>query len=208
MKLPRYLFLAVTIFLLTMTFPTKVWAQKEERSLDLQNRSILPIQYDTTPHSFVAGWIIANPRYYGNNNINALLGIGFRGQRWWFETMIQKQWSQKGGNVLSSNRFSYSFGDKASLFLEVAPFLNETETCAVYDMIIFEKRIWRKLNLGIETENVHKKEKDSIGLGPRISIPLKSLGDVKTSFAIAYQMRSGETDPLRFYLVFNKRFKN
>ena len=207
MKFLRYLLITASALVLITITPTKVLAQEKEHTLDFQNRSILHIQYDATPNTFAAGWVIANPRLYGNNNINALFGIGFRGEKWWFETMIQKQWSQRGDKVLADNRFNYDFGGKASLYLEVAPFLNEEETCSVYDMIVFEKRIWRKLNLGVETENVHKKEKDSLGLGPRVSIPLGSAGNFKTSLALAYQLRSGETDALRFYLVFNRQFQ-
>lgn len=91
--------------------------------------------------------------------------------------------------------------------MEVAPFINEEESTAIYDMIVFEKSIWKKLYLGFETENVHKKEKDSLSVGPRISLPIGELTNFQTSLALAYQIRSGEADALRFYLVFNRRFK-
>ena len=207
MKFLRYLLLTAVALILIIIFPEKVMAQKKEHVLDFQNRSLLHVQYESTPNSFVAGWIIANPQLYGNNNVNGLLGIGFRGQKWWFETMIQRQWGQKGDKVLANNRFNYDFGGKASLYLEVAPFLNERDSGSVYDMIVFEKRVWRKLSLGIETENVHKKERDSLGLGPRVRIPLDSTGNFKTSLALAYQLRSGETDTFRFYLIFSKQFQ-
>src|SRR3989344_2097936 len=207
MKFLRYPLLTIITLILMMIFPAKALAQKEEYVLDFQNRSLLHIQYVATPDSFIAGWLISNGQYYGNNNINALLGIGFRGERWWFETMLQKQWGQKGDKLMADNRFVYDFDGKASLYLEVAPFLNEEDGGSVYDMVVFEKTIRQNFNLGLETENVHKKEKDSLGIGPRISIPLSSVKELKTSLAFAYQFRSGETDPFRFYLVFSRRFK-
>lgn len=74
-------------------------------------------------------------------------------------------------------------------------------------MVVFERMLWRDINLRFETENVHKSGRDSLGAGFGPSKRLGSLGPVKVSGALVYQFRRQESDALRFYLVFNHREK-
>lgn len=171
---------------------------------DYQNRIILHEQADVNNNLFLAGWVINNGQVYGTSNINLFGGVGYRGKKWWFESMIQRQWSAKDRKLLWDNRFQSQLGKKSSLYVEVAPFLDRD---AVYDMVIFEQNVWHKLNIGAETENVHKPGKDSFGTGPRVSVPLAEFGKYKLAVALAYQLRRQETNALRFYVVFNRKDK-
>lgn len=84
-----------------------------QRVADFQTRPIGHVQYDFYKNSqngfFGAGWVIGNGRYYGTNNVNILAGVGYRQKTefegWWFESMIQRQWSEKGPALLWDNRF-------------------------------------------------------------------------------------------------------
>ena len=186
---------------------------------DLQTRPIGHVQYDFYKNSpkgfFAAGWVIGNGRYYGTNNVNLLAGIGYRQEtafeNWWFESMIQRQWSESANGrrqaLLWDNRFQYSIDDIVSLYIEAAPFLDHKNRGAVYDMVVFERMLWRRLNLRLETENVHKSGMDSLGVGPGVGWSCGSLGPVKVNGALVYQFRRQESDALRFYLVFNRRVK-
>lgn len=173
-----------------------------QETTDFQNRTILHAQKDMSKSWFLAGWAIGNGQYYGTSNINLFGGIGYRNNNWWLESMIQRQWSETGRKLLWDNRFQWQ-NNKESLYLEAAPFLDRK---AFYNMAIFERRAWRRFNIGAETENVHKPGKDSLGAGPRISMPLGSVGKLKVGAAIAYQLRHNERNALRLYLVFNSRF--
>lgn len=175
---------------------------------DFQTRPIGHVQYDLNQNWFATGWVIGNGQYYGTSNINLLGGIGYRKeapfQSRWFESMIQRQWSGKDRRLLWDNRFQYSLENIAFLYVEVAPFLDRR---AVYDMVVFERVAWGRLNFRLETENVHKAGKDSLGVGSGTGWSFGSLGPVKVNGAVVYQFRRQETDALRFYLIFNRRFK-
>ena len=125
--------------------------------------------------------------------------------------MIQRQWSESANGwrraLLWDNRFQYSIDDIVSLYIEAAPFLDRKNRGAVYDMVVFERMLWRKLILRVETENVHKAGRDSLGVGPGVGWAFGSLGPVKVGGALVYQFRRSESDALRFYLVFNRRVK-
>ncbi len=171
---------------------------------DYQNRIIFHEQADVNSSLFLTGWVINNGQVYGTSNINLFGGFGYRGKKWWFESMIQRQWSAKDKKLLFDNRFQGQLGKKSSLYVEVAPFLDRE---AVYDMVIFEQSVWHKLNIGGETENVHKPGKDSLGAGPRVSASLAEVGNYKLAVALAYQLRRQERNALRFYIVFNRKDK-
>lgn len=173
---------------------------------DWQNRTILHEQADVTQNWFLAGWVIGNAQAHGTDNINLFGGVGYRSgnKKWWLESMVQRQWSANGKKLLLDNRFQYQAG-RASLYVEVAPFLDRRAT---YDMVIFEHRSWRKLNLGAETENVHKRGADSLGAGPRASLPLGTFGKFKVATAAAYRLRSSEQNEFRVYVVFNRRHEH
>ncbi len=182
-----------------------------QEKTDFQDRTIIHLQADVSEKIFLTGWVIGNAQYYGTNNINIFGGIGYRNKNWWFESMIQKQWKEKDGNsprkaLLFDNRFQYQPTKRTSLYIEIAPFLDRK---ALYDMVVIEQKIIGGLGVGFETENVHKTGKDSLGAGPRVSLPFGSLGGCKIVTALSYQFRQGqERNVLRFYLVFNRRLEN
>lgn len=189
----------IVIFVIACLVP--LCSESQEVS-DYQNRIILHEQADMNNNLFFAGWVIDNGQVYGTSNINLFGGLGYRGRTWWFESMIQRQWSAKDKKILLDNRFQGQLSKKSSLYVEVAPFLDRK---SVYDMVIFEQNVWHKLNVGAETENVHKPGQDSLGAGPRVSAFLAELGSYKLAIALAYQLRRQETNALRFYVVFNRK---
>ncbi len=195
--------ISTTILMFVIACLMPLYAESQKIT-DFQNRILLHEQADMNNNLFLVGWIINNGQVYGTSNINLLGGLGYRRNTWWFESMIQRQWSTKDKKLLFNNRFQIQLSKKSSLYVEVAPFLDRR---AVYDMAVFEQNVWHKLNIGAETENVHKPGKDSLGIGPRISMPLAVFGNFKLAVALAYQFRQQETDALRFYVVFNRRDK-
>ncbi len=181
--------------------PGRVLAQEVT---DYQNRIILHEQADVSKNLFLAGWVIDNGQVYSTSNINLFGGLGYRRESWWIESMIQRQWSAGDAKLMLDNRFQAQLGPRRSLYVEVAPFLDRK---AVYDMVVFEQNVWRGMNIGAETENVHRPGKDSLGAGPRVSVPVAQVSNFKMAIALAYQLRRQETNALRFYVVFNHRDK-
>lgn len=200
MKLSLRLLIAVLALAVTAS------CLEAQEVTDWQNRTILHEQADLSQNWFLAGWTIGNAQVYGTDNINLFGGVGYRSdsKKWWLESMVQRQWSAKGKKLLLDNRFQWQAG-RTSLYVEVAPFLDRRAT---YDMVILEERVWRKLNVGAETENVHKSKKDSLGAGPRVSLPLGTFGKFKVAAAAAYQFRRSEQNAFRAYLVFNHRHEH
>lgn len=171
---------------------------------DKQTRLIFHPTLDLSKHWFGTSWTIGNAKLDSANNLNQFVGIGYRRDKWWVEGMVQKQWSTSGNQLLLDFRFQTQVAKKWSVYIEVAPFLNRR---AFYDFVIVERQIWRKLNVGGETENVHRPLRDSIGGGPRVSYPIGSVGKFKFTLALSYQMRPNEKDALRLYVVVNRRLK-
>ena len=167
---------------------------------DMQNRTILKLTAPLSKDLYAVGWIIGNARLKAPNNINIFCGIGYKKQNWWFESMILRQWSHVGNNLLLDFRFQKQFANRSTLYIEQSPFLNKH---ALYNFFIFEHPLWYKFNIGGETENILKAGKNSLGAGPRISRPLGTIGKTKVVMALSYRMRPQEPDELRLYLVFN-----
>ncbi|MBI4087481.1 MAG: hypothetical protein HY434_01480 [Candidatus Liptonbacteria bacterium] len=197
-------FLRLLPFAVVLVFSTSRLEAQE--ITDWQNRTILHEQADVAQNWFLAGWVIGNAQVYGTDNINLFGGIGYRSdnKKWWLESMVQRQWSAKGEKILLDNRFQYQSG-RTSLYVEAAPFLDRR---AMYDMVIVEEGVWRKVNIGAETENVHKGGLDSLGAGPRVSLPLGILGKFKVATAAAYQFRRSEQNAFRVYVVFSHRHEH
>ena len=170
---------------------------------DPQARIILRPMVDISDQWYLASWVIGNVRTETPNNINVFGGAGFRGQRWWFESMIQRQWSDIGRNWMLDFRYQKQFAQHGTLYLEAAPFLTRL---ALYHFVIYEHPALFGFNLGVETENVSKSGLDSLGAGPRVSRGLVSIGGFNTSVATSYQIRRREPDAMRIYLVLSRRF--
>ncbi len=189
----RYLLVAAFFSLL----PSACFAQ------DLQSRLIVHPTADISEKWFLAGWGIGNLRVKTPSNANFFGGVGYRGSDWWIEGMIQRQWSRKGNSVLFDVRFQKQFGNRVSLYVEPAPFLNRR---AFYNFTIVEYRAFGKLRLGGETENIHRAGADSLAFGPRVSYSLGTLAGFSVVASITYRMQRPEPDALRVYLAFHRRF--
>ncbi len=181
-------------FVLLLLFSGLLYGQ------DKQNRIIAKFTFDLNKNWYAVQWVIGNARLENANNINSFTGVGYKRNSWWAETMIQRQWSSVGNQVLLDFRFQNQFGKHGSLYVEAAPFLNRK---AFYNFAIYEHPIGYKFNAGLETENVLKPGRDSLGFGARVSRPIWTIGKAKVSAALSYRVRPQEPDELRLYLIFN-----
>src|SRR3989344_5689520 len=161
-----------------------------------QGRFIFHPTKEFSKHWFVAAWVIGNTRQKTPDNINVFAGIGYRGKRWWVETMIQSQWSRTGGEVGVDCRLQVLLGKRASLYIEPAVYFHSP---SFYEFVYLDYRAWGKLNLGVETENIHRVGPDVIALGPRISYPLWQNGRVRVALAGAWRFRPKEPNEIRLY---------
>ena len=187
------------LVVLTLTIVATTKAQ------DLQNRTIFHSTVDIKENWFLTGWAIGEARLESPNNFYLLGGVGYRKSKWWLEGMVCRQWSGAGNQLLLDFRFQEKIGNRTTLYVEAAPFLNKH---ALYDFTILEYRTWHNINVGAETENIHKPGLDSLGAGPRISYPIGSIGKVKVTVALSYQVRRQERDAFRFYIILNRRFRS
>jgi hypothetical protein len=167
---------------------------------DMQNRTITKFTADINKNWYGVQWLIVNAKLETPNNINSFTGVGYKRSTWWFETMAQRQWSSVGNQVLLDFRFQKQFKKHGSIYTEGAPFLNRK---AFYNFVIYEHPIGKKFNIGVETENVLKPGRDSLGFGLRFSRPIGSIGKTKVSAVLSFRVRPQEPDELRLYLIFN-----
>ncbi|MEO8065867.1 MAG: hypothetical protein ABI643_03395 [Candidatus Doudnabacteria bacterium] len=171
---------------------------------DPQTRLVLHTTADLSTNWFVTNWIIGNIKADNPNNINIFPGIGYRGGKWWFEAMVQRQWSKPGNSWALDFRYAIEFPNRVELYVESAPLLS---IAGEYEFVFVNFPVWKRLGIGAETENVHKAGQDSIGAGPRMSLPLASIGEYKLALGATYQFRYREADIPRLYIVLNRRFK-
>lgn len=169
---------------------------------DLQTRIVVRPAVHVTKNWYVTTWIIGNARLHATNNLNIFPGIGYKGKNWWVEVMAQRQWSPAGNSWMLDFRWQRQLNSKNSLYLEFSPFITKR---AYYHFVIYERKIWKKLNVGVETENIQRTGLDSIGAGPRISYPLVTFGKVKLTTTLAYRFHRREQDILRLYVVFSRK---
>lgn len=166
-------------------------------------RAIVHPTVDLNEHWFVASWGIGNVRTVIPNNVNVFAGIGYRKPVWSLESMVQRQWSKAGNNVMLNFRFNTTkLSERSNLYVEVMPFLTKR---IFYDFVVFEYHAIEKFRIGVETENAHKSGHDSLGFGPRVSRPIVTVGKANISAAFAYQLRPREPNVTRIYIVTNIR---
>ena len=170
---------------------------------DAQSRLIFHPTVTLNEHWFLTGWAIGNVQKHGSDNLNLFAGVGYKNPKWWLESMVQRHWNGTGNQVLLNFRFQVQASKRGTLYIEGAPFLTKR---AFYDFVTFDYRILRKLNLGAETENVHRGGRDSLGVGPRISYPIASVGKTRLAAAFSYQFRREERDVARLYLIVHHQF--
>lgn len=178
-----------------------VFAQDQ---LDKQVRLVFhpTVDLGQDKHWFIATWSITNVKSQSPNNSNLLAGIGYRGNKWWLEGMLQSHWGIEHKWWLDF-RFSAELSERANLYVEAAPLLGEK---VLYTFITFDHRVIKKLNFGFETENVNQAGQDSLSMGPRLSYPIVTKGKFKVVAALAYQFHRLEPNVLRGYVVVPLRF--
>lgn len=169
---------------------------------DLQTRIVARPAVDITKNLYVTTWIIGNARLNTTNNINIFPGVGYRTKNWWFEGLVQRQWSRAGNQWMLDFRFQTKIGEQSTLYIELSPFITRK---GFYEFVIYERRMWKRLNVGVETENIHRPGLDTIGGGPRVSYPIATFGKVKLTTALAYRMHRRERDLVRLYVVFSRK---
>lgn len=158
--------------------------------------------FTLTKHWFVPVWAIGNAKTQSPNNANLISGIGYRHETWWAEGMVQRQWSPTGNQWFLNFRF-YKNHKRFALYAEPAVYLTKP---AFQEASFVEYRVWRKLALGGETENVHRPNaRDTLGVGPRLSYALPQWKNVRPVVAVTYQVRKQERNVLRLYLLFHVR---
>lgn len=170
---------------------------------DWQSRNVVHLQIDLEKNWFISLWSITNLRTETPNTTNLFTGIGRRGRGWWLEGMVQRQWNPKGNQWMLDARFDKQSG-RWHLYAEASPFLTRK---AFYEFVIVERRTWKGLALGVETENLHQAGRDTVQVGPRASRKLGRLAgfDVSLAGAVRFSLIGGHTEP-RLYLIFNRRF--
>jgi hypothetical protein len=145
----------------------------------------------------LTGWSITNFRQDASDNTNIMVGVGHKRASWWLEFMAQRQYSMRTSQWFVDTRFQASPWKGSRLFLEHSPFL---ERKALYQFVLFEQRA-KAVGLGFESENVYAGGRDSLGIGPRISFKPIPLGKQPLNVSMAYQLRRGEPDVVRFYFA-------
>lgn len=190
---------------LTLLCVPNVWAQQSgSAGTDWHLKGVGHQTFGLSGHWFVAAWQIVNLRTVNANNFNGIVGLGYKGKRAWVEVMAQKQWGPKNLWFLDL-RSQAQPTTTSSVFMEVAPSLTNH---VVYTALILDvkARVHSKGGLGLETENIFKSPRNSLGGGPRVSYQVAQWSKSKITFALTYHFRPNEADVARMYLVYNGRF--
>lgn len=169
---------------------------------DWQNRDVLHLEYEINNKFSLRTWSITNFRSKTPNNTNLLAGIGYRGNSWWVESLVQHQWSSKGNHWMLDFRFDRQL-PKWHLYAEAALFLTKK---ASYEFVIIERKLGKRVAVGGETENTHQAGRDIVQIGPRVGSKLGSfLGfNVSVAGTVRISPLGGYAEP-RIYLIFNRR---
>jgi hypothetical protein len=171
---------------------------------DPQSRIVLHTTADVSDKWFITNWTIGNIKSTSPNDINVFPGIGYRSSNWWFESMVQRQWSKSGDSWALDFRYSVNLNDRISFYAESAPLLTTT---GEYEFVSMDFRVFKQFAIGFETENIHQPGPDVLDIGPRVSLPLVSIGEYKLSLSATYQIHYQSADIPRLYVVLNRRFK-
>lgn len=174
------------------------------QDIDPQTRLVLHTTADLDQNWFVTNWTIGNIKAETPNNISLFPGVGYRFGKWWVEAMIQRQWSHVGNSWALDFRYVVEPTNRTTLYAEYSPFLTKS---GQYVFVYVNVRVWKQLAVGFETENVYRPGPDILDLGPRIVLPLISLGEYKLTLSAAYQIHHREADIPRLYVNLSRRFK-
>lgn len=193
------------IFLITLSsLVVSAWAEES-----VQFRTVLHPRYYITGDDggqgwFLTAWSITNSMSKTADNTNLFFGAGYSSRKWWLENMAQKQWNRAGASWWLDWRFAATPHSRISVYLEGAPRLGRK---MFYEFMTLDFRVLGPVNIGAETENVHKPGKDVLGLGPRIAVPLPwKIAKAKPAIALSRQFRSGGPNATRLYAIFHWTF--
>ena len=142
----------------------------------------------------VAGWIVGNGKQ--DPNLVSMGGLRYQRERFWTEFMV--------GGIRAGSRTRPFFDTRTNVNLTKR--VNVWgETAAFSDQFywFFEADYSRKKWLvGVETENVHLKGLDSLGLGSHIKFRVAK----GVWIGPAYQFRRNEPNVVRLYVVIHLPF--
>lgn len=201
-EMKRSLKILIVFFTLIVVTPlSAAYAQ------NIQMRPVLHVTNDVTKNWYSAHWAIGNWMSKSPENINVFHGAGYRTKTAWVETLLQQQVKAGKDDWFVDIRSRMQKG-RLSLYAEGAPFLTRR---AFYNLISVDhtfrvKEGGKTLGIGFETENIHRGGKDSIGAGPRLTMPIGAIKGWSIDVAVAYHIRPHEHNVLRLYPVINKRF--
>ncbi len=189
-----------TLLILALLFGSPLLAQDHV----VQLRTPVHITKKLGENWFLAGWMIGNVRQAQPDNINLFGGLGYKRNNWWLETLVQRQWSTKGHQWQLNFRFNRDFGKRANLYLELYPVSSRR---SFSEVVIFDYRLSDRWKIGVETENLHKRGRDSYGGGSRLSFRLVNRGPVTLWVTGTYHFRNqGEPRFFRTYVITTVRF--
>ncbi len=171
---------------------------------DAQNRTGLHVMVDINDHWFVPVWSISNFKQHSSDNSNIFTGIGYRGKTWWIQGLAQHQWNRSNGLWSADARFRRQLG-RVSVYIESSVILTPKKT--FYEFVIVEERLWKRLALRQETENVHRPGKDLIAIGGGLAYSLGKWRGFDVATALVYRASPMGRDELRAYLNITRRIK-
>lgn len=173
----------------------------QSSNIDSQVRLMFHPTVDISKHWFATGWLLANEPNGDNWSLRA--GIGYRREKWALEAMYKQQFSGKKRTTSAVDfRFTRPLPGKLALFAEATPNFNGK---SIYDMVTLERKVARFASIGGETENIHRAGRDSIGVGPAMSL-WKQTGTTKVVLRAAYQYHPHEHSIFRIYLIVHLKF--
>jgi len=191
---------------------------KTQAQEDTQFRLLLHSTVDVTDAWYIPSWVIATTATASPDNVNLLIGMGYREKGWWLEGMIQRHWNTKTKQWFINFRFRKEFGEEGPdrgrmvFYLEPTVVLSQRgfAESAFWEYRVFDSSSSKRrpsFSVGAETENIQRRNnKDTWGAGPRASYAIGPQ-TTRVIIAVTYQVRLRERDMWRVYLVLNQRFK-
>ncbi len=173
---------------------------------NLQGKTVFHAPVPTTPSWYPTGWSITNFRENAPDNTNIMVGVGRKLEKGWVEVMAMRQYSMKSNQWFIDFRFNHQLPEKFGVFVEISPFLGQT---ALYTFFRLDHPVFWRLNAVLESENVHRDDKDSWGMGPGVSMrPVRLIGRMQFAPVVVWQRRPNDPDFVRFYFGFPLKGKS
>ena len=194
---------ACLVILATLLFSGSVQAQES-----VQLRAVPHIRYfldrQEKKELFLVSWFPTNIMSGIPDNRNVFIGIGYASKKWSIENMVWRQWSDAGNSISLNWRFMSKPTNRLSLYMEGGPRLDKK---GFYEFVSIDVQVIGPLNIGVETENTHRVGQDTLGIGPRLSIPLPfTFLKAKPLIAVSRQERTLGPNVTRMYTILNWAF--